>query len=172
MPYEYLSTAPDEMRLHLWPHRSLPKSGFVGFMGATASLIAVPLIGLIGTPALWILLPFVAVALAVLWWALQRSYADGGIVEDLTLTPSRVTLVRHGPRGRRQAWDGNPHWLRVTLHATGGPVPNYLTLKAEGREVELGTFLTEAERISLRGELGQALSRPTSAPQTTPTERP
>jgi hypothetical protein len=36
-------------------------------------------------------------------------------------------------------------------------VPNYLTLKAEGREVELGAFLSEGERVALRGELADRL---------------
>ena len=159
MPYEYLPSAPPETHLHLWPHRSLPRRGFVGFIAATVALIAVPLLSLLGNPALWVMLPFLAAAVAGVWWALQRSYRDGEIVEDLTLTPTLITLTRHGPRGRQQAWQGNPHWLRITLHPTAGPVPNYLTLKAEGREVELGAFLSEDERIRLREELDQTVSR-------------
>ena len=38
----------------------------------------------------------------------------------------------------------------------GGPVPNYLTLKAKGREVELGAFLSEEERITFGNELSEA----------------
>ena len=55
--------------------------------------------------------------------------------------------------GKRQDWQANPYWVRVTLHVTGGPVPNYLTLKGDGREVELGAFLSEDERIRLRDDL-------------------
>jgi uncharacterized membrane protein len=36
-------------------------------------------------------------------------------------------------------------------------VPQYLTLRGAGREVELGAFLTEAERVSLESELRRAL---------------
>jgi uncharacterized membrane protein len=32
-------------------------------------------------------------------------------------------------------------------------VPNYLTLKGEGREVELGAFLSEEERVALHAAL-------------------
>lgn len=158
MPYEFLTSTPTETRLHLWPHRSLPKRGFAGFIALTAALIAVPLFSLLGKPALWVMLPFLAAAVAGVWVALQRSYRDGEIVEDLHLTPDLVTLTRHGPRGRRQDWQGNPHWLRITLHPTAGPVPNYLTLKAEGREVELGAFLTEDQRITLAAELRDRLT--------------
>ena len=158
MPYEYLANSPAETRLHLWPHQSLPPRGFVWFIGATAALIAVPLLSLLGNAALWVLLPFLGAAVAAVWWALQRSYRDGQIIEDLTLTPDLITLTRHGPRGRRQDWQGNPHWLRLTLHPTAGPVPDYLTMKAEGREVELGAFLSQQERIALRADVQAALA--------------
>jgi uncharacterized membrane protein len=159
MPYQYLSNSPAETHLHLWPHRSLPKTGFVWFIGGTVALIAVPMLSILGTPVLWGVLPFAVIAVAGVWLALQRSYRDGQILEDLTVTPARVTLTRHGPRGRRQAWEANPHWVRVALHAEGGPVPNYVTLQGGPREVELGAFLSEAERLSLRDEVQAALAR-------------
>ena len=159
MPYEFLPSPPSESRLHLWPYRSLPRRGFVWFIGGTASLIAVPLIAVVGTPVLWGLLPFLLATIGAVWWALERSYRDGEIVEDLALSADQITLVRHGPRGRRQDWQANPHWVRLTLHATDGPVPDYLTLTGNGREVELGAFLTPAERVALRGELIDLLAK-------------
>ncbi|MBN8630682.1 MAG: DUF2244 domain-containing protein [Rhodobacterales bacterium] len=158
MPYEWLPPDAGATRLHLWPHRSLTQRGFVWFIGVTAALIALPLVGIIGSPVLWALLPFLVGAIWAIWFALRKNGRDRNIVEDLHLSPDRITLVRHGPKGKRQAWEANPYWVRVTLHQTGGPVPNYLTLKGDGREVELGAFLSEDERISLRGELDAALS--------------
>jgi uncharacterized membrane protein len=157
MPYEWLPPTGGEHRLQLWPHRSLTQVGFVWFVGLTIALIAVPLIGVLGSPVLWALLPFLLGAIWAIWYALRKNGRDRDIVEDLRLTPDRITLVRHGPKGKRQDWEANPYWLRVTLHETGGPVPNYLTLKADGREVELGAFLSEAERIALKAELTSAL---------------
>ncbi|MCU0828972.1 MAG: DUF2244 domain-containing protein [Tabrizicola sp.] len=159
MPYEWLPTGPDEARLHAWPHRSLSQRGFVWFLGLTAGLIAVPLVGILGSPVVWALLPFLLATIAAIWFALRKNGRDRDIVEDLTLSRDRVTLVRHGPKGHRQDWETNPYWLRVTLHKTGGPVPNYLTLKGEGREVELGAFLSEDERIALKDELLRRLPR-------------
>ncbi len=153
MPYEWLPLTGPEAHLHLWPHRSLPKVGFVWFIGGTVALIALPMLSVLGSPVLWGVLPFAVLAVAGVWLALSRSYRDGEIVEDLALSPTRITLTRHGPRGRRQAWEANPHWVRVILHPRGGPVPNYLTLQGGPREVELGAFLSEAERIALRDEL-------------------
>jgi uncharacterized membrane protein len=153
MPYEWLPPEGGEDRLHLWPHRSLNQRGFVWFISLTAALIAVPLLAVLGNPVLWALLPFVLIAIWAIWFALRKNGRDRDIVEDLCLGRDRITLSRHGPKGRRQDWEANPYWLRVTLHETGGPVPNYLTLKGEGREVELGAFLSEEERLALRDEL-------------------
>lgn len=149
MPYEWLPPTSTEFRLHVWPYRSLPKRGFVWFIGLTAALIAVPVLPHIGSPVVWGLLPFILLTLAGAYWALQRSYRDGEIVEDLTLTRDLITLHRHNPRAADQVWQANPHWVRATLHPTGGPVPQYLTLSGNGREVELGAFLTPQERREL-----------------------
>jgi uncharacterized membrane protein len=157
MPYEWLPPEGGEDRLHLWPHRSLTQSGFVWFIGATSALIAVPLVGILGSPVLWALLPFLVGAIWAIWFALRKNGRDREIVEDLRLSRQRLHLVRHGPKGRRQAWEANPYWVRVTLHESGGPVPNYLTLKGDGREVELGAFLSEDERIALRQDLKERL---------------
>lgn len=158
MPYQWLPPTGETQRLHLWPYRSLPRRGMVWFIGGTAALIAVPLLGVLGSPVLWGLLPFLLAAIAGIWWALDRSFRDGEILEDLTLSPGRITLTRHGPRGARQKWEANPHWVRPQLHPTGGPVKHYLTLTGGPRVVELGAFLTEEERKALQAELRARLS--------------
>lgn len=157
MPYEWLSDRPEDRRLHLWPHRSLTQAGFVAFIAITALLILVPVTALLGTPLLWLLLPFPALVLAAMWLAIRRNQRDTEIIEDLHLTPDRVTLRRTGPGGKRQEWEANPHWVRLTLHPSAGPVPHYLTLRGNGREVELGAFLSEEERIALHGDLTRRL---------------
>ncbi len=157
MPYEWLPPSGNEEHLHLWPHRSLTQAGFVWFIGLTAGLIVVPLLAILGSPVLWGLLPFLMLALWAIWFALRKNGRDRAIVEALVLRPDSMTLTRHGPRGR-QDWQANPHWVQARLHPTGGPVPNYLTLKGEGREVELGAFLAEEERIALRDDLTRRLA--------------
>ncbi len=162
MPYQW--TSPDTnddqpVRLRLWPHRSLSARGFVWFIGGTAALISLPLFGLLGTPVLWGLLPFLALAVAGMWWALSHNTRDGDLVEDLTLTRDTTTLVRRNPRDETQEWSANTHWVRVVLHEDGGPVEKYLTLRGGDREVEIGAFLTPEERVALRGELMTELVR-------------
>lgn len=158
MPYHWPSTTPDSpATLRLWPHRSLAPRGFVWFIGGTAALIALPLMAVLATPIFWGLLPFLAAAVGAVWWALRRSWQDREIVEELTLDPEHLVLVRTGPRGQRREWQAKTHWVRVNRHETGGPVPQYLTLSGGPREVELGAFLTPEERLALEWDLRQRL---------------
>jgi uncharacterized membrane protein len=133
-------------------------TGFVAFIGITSTLIALPVIMLIGTPVLWGLLPFAMAAVAAIWWALQRNVRDRQILEELYLSREKVVLTRTGPRGRIQEWQANPHWVRVTIHATRGPVPHYVTLQGNGREVEIGAFLSKDERQELGDDLRTRLA--------------
>ncbi|MCL4189342.1 MAG: DUF2244 domain-containing protein [Rhodobacteraceae bacterium] len=145
-------------RLRLWPHRSLSRAGFAAFVGTTAVFLALPLLALIGSPVVWGLLPFLGLVLWLLWWALERSYADAGLSEELVLWSDRIEIIRRDPRGREQRWTANPYFVRVVLRHEGGPVENYLTLAGGGREVELGAFLTPDERVALHETLQAALA--------------
>ena len=158
MPYEWSSANDDARQLRLWPYRSLTDAGFVWFIGTTSALIALPLVVMIGKPVLWGLLPFVVATVAAVWWALRSNVRDRTILEVLSLSPDRITLTRHNPRGTSQRWQANPFWVRLNVHASGGPVPNYVTLNGNGREVEIGAFLSEDERLALGRELGACLS--------------
>jgi uncharacterized membrane protein len=141
---------------HLWPHRSLSPRGFVWFIGTTAALLLVPLLSQLGRLSLWVLLPFLLGAVAAIWTALRRSSRTDS--EVLTLTPSEIHLFRHRPGQPDTEFRANPHWMRLEIHPTGGPVPDYLTLTGNGRSVELGAFLTQAERRQLHAHLADRLA--------------
>ncbi|GAB4382846.1 DUF2244 domain-containing protein [Albidovulum sp.] len=161
MPYRWQDepTDPPSAVLQLWPHRSLTPEGFVIFIAVTAVMLALPLFALLGTLVLWGLLPFLAAALGGMWWALTRSNRDGTLSEELTLDRDRIRLVRREPDGTRRSWQANPYWVKVTLHRQGGPVEDYLTLRGDGREVEIGAFLSPEERRALAGEIRDRLAR-------------
>ena len=161
MPYEWTDTAPDASgavshRLRLWPHRSLPRRGFVWFIATTAALLALPALAVVGTAVLWGLLPFILLTIWGLWAALQRSYRSGRVTERLELTREALSLERRDPGRRPRHWRTNPFWVRVMLRP--GPVEDYLTLSDGRREIELGAFLTPKERRSLSRELQQRLA--------------
>ena len=157
MPYRWTETEDAARTLMLWPHRSLTPRGFVWFIGVTVALFAVPLFAILGSSVLWGILPFVILAVAGTWAAIARNWKDAEITEELVLSPEVADLVRRDRSGERR-WSDNPYWVRVRLHETGGPVPNYVTLKGRSREVEIGAFLSEPERLALKGEIEAALA--------------
>ena len=99
------------------------------------------------------------VTVAAIWLALKRSYHDHNILETLSLEANDVHLRRRNPKGDHQQWDCNVYWAKLSIYPSGGPVPNYLTLTGNGREVEIGAFLSEEERPVLYAELCDFLAR-------------
>jgi uncharacterized membrane protein len=146
------------LRLILTPHKSLTPEGFVWFIGATAALIVIPLLSILGNPVFWFLLPFILGALWAIWAALKRSWRDREIYEQVLVWDDLIRLERHDPRRPSRNWEANPYWVRVALHPRGGPVPQYLTLQGGDREVELGAFLTPPERVGLKDTLERLLT--------------
>lgn len=148
------------MRLDIWPHRSLPTKGFVATIALMFIAGLVPVIAFIGTTAFWVLLACMMGALAALWFALRRSDREN-LREELLIWHDHIILNHYPQKGPRKSWRANPYWVRLALHAEGGPVEQYLTLKSggagESREVELGAFLSPEERVRLRDEVAFVL---------------
>lgn len=161
MPYDWIRRDPDgaEAELHLWPHQSLDPRGFAWVFLTLFALILVPLLSLIGTVVLWGILPFMLLTLGGIWLAIRRSQHHNQILEVLTLSPERAHLMRRNPRGDVQEWDCNRYWAAPEMHPRDGPVPHYITLRGGGREVEIGAFLSEEERVALYDELVRVLRR-------------
>ncbi|HGG06251.1 MAG TPA: DUF2244 domain-containing protein [Aliiroseovarius sp.] len=157
--FSYTAGDPPFAELHLWPYRSLPRRGFAGIIGMAFLLFLIPLFAFIGTSSLWGLLPFAMGALWLLWFFIEKSYRDAEILEELRIWSDHVHLSHRGPKGQHFEWDANPYWVSAHLRKSGGPVSNYLTLKGNGREVELGAFLSEDERPVLHRKLDLALAQ-------------
>lgn len=120
----------------------------------------IPLMAVLGSVLLWGLLPFMLLTVLGLWLAIQSNYNARSVFEVLTLTGTQAHLVQHHPRRGPQEWTCNRHWARPEMHEHGGPVPHYVTLNGGGREVEIGAFLSEEERIALYDELTKKLREP------------
>ncbi len=156
MPYRWIAqhSNTSEMRiLELWPHNSLSKLGFSGFIMITFCLILIPLLSLAGTALFWGLLPFMMMALWGIWFALQKSYERNQVLEKLQFGATQLELTRTNASGEVQSWKCEGYWSCAHLYPKEGPVPNYVTLSGNGREVEIGAFLSQDERKSLYAEL-------------------
>ncbi|MBA3326558.1 MAG: DUF2244 domain-containing protein [Rhodobacteraceae bacterium] len=147
---------PPLLTLTLWPHRSLSPRGFAWVLALVAAGLALPLVALLGAAAGWGLLPFLVAALFGLYAAARRSYADAALTEELRLWPDLITVERREPRGAVRRWHADPAWVRVRLFEDKR-IEKYLTLTGNGREIELGAFLSPCERVALHRDLGAAL---------------
>jgi len=145
------------LHIRLRPHQSLSPNGFVTFIGLTFLMMLVPLSALMGTVLWWGVAPFVLGALTLMWFMLKRFWRDGTLTEDLRLWPERIEIERINPRGAPQQWSANPYWVTLALHPK--PISNYLTLKGNNREVELGSFLSPDERKTLYAFLTTELQK-------------
>jgi len=150
---------PPRFSLTIWPHRSMPTHGFHKILMFTGGMLCLPLIPLLGTPVGWALIPFLLATLFLLWFFIRWNYKDGTLHEDLKIWDDLITVERVDPKGRIQRWHANPFWVRTELYADG-KIENYLTLIGNGREIELGAFLSPEERVSLRDDVDRALRAP------------
>jgi uncharacterized membrane protein len=151
------------LALSLRPNRSLTQRGVTWVMGLVAVGLAVPLVPLGGTSVGWGMLPFLVAALAGLAWAFRRSFEDGRLTEEFRLWPDLVTVERIEPNGAVRRWHANPFWVRPRL-IENASIEKYLTLTGNGREIELGAFLSPWEREALFEEISAALGRLRAAP--------
>ena len=155
MPYRW-TEAPEEKILTLWPHQSMTPEGFVWFIGATALMLTMPLLAVLGSTVAWVLLAFFLAAIWGVWRAIMVNRHHRSLHEVLILGRETVRLSHVPPEGPHLDWQANPYWVTVQLRRDG-PVENYLTLSGAGREVELGVFLTPEERLALFDELNRLI---------------
>ncbi|MBL4787946.1 MAG: DUF2244 domain-containing protein [Kordiimonadaceae bacterium] len=97
------------------PIKSLPNVGFVWIIGISAVGFTLPLLALLGTLALWMLLPHLLLALGLLWYFIRRNDRDRDIFEHIRIWPDLIAVHRHNPRKADQYWHGNPYWVRLKL---------------------------------------------------------
>ncbi len=160
MPYQWNHTSDTEQELRLWPHNSLPPRGAMIVILSVFLFGLIPVLAMLGSVVLWGLLPFLLLTVLGLWLAIQTNYRARSAFEVLTLSGSQARLIHHSPGKQQQEWSCNRYWARPEMHMTGGPVPHYVTLVGDGREVEIGAFLSEEERISLYDDLAARLRGP------------
>ena len=160
MPYRWTKTSDAEQELRLWPHNSLPPRGATGVVLAVFLFGLIPLFSVLGSALLWGLLPFLLLTVLGLWLAFEMNYRTRSVFEVLTLDQTHARLIHNNPRKGDHEWSCNRYWARPKMHTRGGPVPHYVTLIGDGREVEIGAFLSEDERIALFDDLNRKLRDP------------
>lgn len=139
------------------PHRSLGQGGFLLLMLFFSAVSFACGLGFALTGA-WPILGFYGLDVAAIYIAFRLSYRSGRLTEEVRLSAARLDVVRVFPSGRRVGWSFQPYWVRVELrgnHLGQG----HIAVASHGREVAIGSFLTEDERQDFAGQLRQALAR-------------
>ena len=137
------------------PNRSLPVSGAqLQFIVATgiSSVIAVAF-SLLGA---WPVIPFTGLELTVLWWALQRCEKHATDFERITLEAGRLIVeTQKGAIVERHEF--HPYWALLRYDKPAGQRPQRLLIRSHGKEIEVGSLLTEDQKTALANELKKEL---------------
>jgi uncharacterized membrane protein len=146
------------------PHRSLSRKGFVLFMlvlglASFATGMAFLLAGA------WPVFGFCSLDVLLVYFAFRLNYRAGKAYEEVTVTPSELTVRKVSPRGRISEWTLNPLWVRLdrVVHAEFGI--ERLFLVSHGRRLAIAGFLGPQEKesfaLALSTALGEAKRGPT-----------
>ncbi|MFK5998898.1 MAG: DUF2244 domain-containing protein [Rhodobacterales bacterium] len=149
-------TDPPLFEICAQPVKSLPNAGFVWLIALLAAGFSLPLMALLGTVALWMLLPHLALALGLLWYFIRRNDRDRDIYDHIRLWPDLLSVHRHNPRSPDQYWHANPYWVHLKIRDTRTH-ENYLTITGGAREIELASFLSPEQRLALKQQIEAAL---------------
>jgi uncharacterized membrane protein len=148
----------------LTPHRSLSPTGFLIFMlvlGGT-SFVTGMVFFIAGA---WPVLGFCGLDVLLVYWAFRANYRGARASEEVTITPSELTVRKVSHHGRVREWTLNPLWVRLhrDVHEEFGI--ERLFLVSRGRKLPIASFLGAQEKESfahaLTAALGEAKRGPT-----------
>jgi uncharacterized membrane protein len=105
----------------------------------------------------WPVFGFFGLDVALVYFAFRLNYRSGRLHELIELTPALLTVTRVHPSGKRESFDFNPYWVRVSL-TEDRQGRTELRLASHGSELSFGRFLTDDERRDFSLALAGALS--------------
>ena len=152
---EQTQAPPGGFHAVLTPYRSLTRSGFATMMAVVCgvSFITGTVFYLAGA---WPVTGFFGLDVLGIYVALRLSYRSGRLYETVDVTPARLVFRRIHPSGRQEQFDCNPYWARVEL-SEWPDGRTRLGVRAQGKHLIFGRFLTDAERRDLATALRTAL---------------
>ena len=142
----------------LTPHRSLGPKGFLVFMLVLGSFSFVTGIVFLLAGA-WPVFGFCGLDVLLLYWAFKVSYRRARAYEEVTVTPSELTVRQVSHQGRISEWTLNPLWVRLdrVVHAEFGI--ERLFLVSRGQRLAIAAFLGPQEKESFAHALSAALGK-------------
>jgi uncharacterized membrane protein len=163
------NAAPDEPTLFsavLTPHRSLGRTGFIVLMCLIGGISF--LAGLVFFIAgAWPVMGFFGLDVLLIYIAFKVSYRSAAAYEQVTMTPSMLTVRKVSHRGRVAEWTLNPVWVRLQREANGEFGIERLFLVSRGRRLPVASFLGPAEKANFANALSAALGEARRGPTRT-----
>ena len=163
------NAAPDEPTLFsavLTPHRSLGRTGFVVLMCLIGGISFVA--GLVFFIAgAWPVMGFFSLDVLLVYIAFKVSYRSAAAYEQVTMTPSTLTVRKVSHRGKIAEWTLNPVWVQLDriVHEEFGV--ERLFLVSRGRRLQIAGFLGPDEKASFAQALSAALGEAKRGPTRT-----
>jgi uncharacterized membrane protein len=148
----------------LTPHRSLSRGGFLVLMLVLGGISFATGIAFLLAGA-WPVFGFCGLDVLLVYLAFKVSYRSARAYEQVTVTPSELTVRKVSHHGRISEWTLNPLWVRLdrVVHAEFGI--ERLFLVSHGRRLAIAGFLGPDEKASfalaLSAALGEAKRGPT-----------
>lgn len=148
----------------LTPHRSLSPRGFLIFMIVLGGLSFVA--GMVFLLAgAWPVFGFLGLDVLLVYWAFRLNYRAAQAYEQVTVTPSELTVRKVSHRGAISEWTLNPVWVRLQRDAHAEFGLQRLFLESHGRRLSIAGFLPPQEKesfaLALSGALAEAKRGPT-----------
>jgi uncharacterized membrane protein len=157
---------PEPQRIEICPHCSLSVRAALLFF-ASVCFVSFAIAGFLASQGFWPVLPFAGMEMAFLGWALKASMARRHHRQTITVTDANVNVELRDREHSVQLVFPR-HWAQVKLRRPVSRLhPSRLTIESHGRQCELGSFLTEAERrglaLRLQGLIGRVNESPSLA---------
>ena len=147
------------LSLTLWPHRSLEKTVIFKLIVIIYCVMLIPILPFLTLNTMLIFLPFSLLPMFLLYFCLHLNLKEAKLYESINIWPSLIEVRRYEANGNEKVWNANPYWTATKLYPQDQKVENYLTLRGNGREVELGSFLNPEERIEIKNKIDAIIQR-------------
>jgi uncharacterized membrane protein len=148
------------------PHRSLGRKGFIIVMCALGgiSFIAGMVFLIAGA---WPVMGFFGLDVLLVYWAFRANYRAAAAYEQVTVTPSELTVRKVSHRGELAEWTLNPVWTKLDKQTHEEYGIEKLFLVSRGRKLAIANFLGPAEKEDFAAALGAALGEAKRGPTRT-----
>lgn len=158
---EFHERSTPEQRIRIRPNRALTDRQALG-LAALVGLGGLLVAAVAAVNGCWLSLPFAGAETLALVWATLWVRRRLDRVEMIEIGPADFAFTRlAGSKRTREVFPTG--WVRIELRP--GPYrwyPQQLVVSARGRELEVGSFLADRERVLLARRLRE-LTRPHSA---------